>query len=175
MFVKLGEVIDINPKEKMKRGELHKKISMKDLSEFDRDIHSYSKQMFTGGSKFRNGDVLLSRITPCLENGKTAKVSILDEEEVAFGSTEFYVLRAKPGIVLPNYLYYLVTSDYFRSAMIKSMTGTSGRQRVPIDAVSEYEFDLPSLSKQEQLSNPLRQMDDKILINKKINDNLNAI
>lgn len=65
------------------------------LKEFQRQITGYEIKAFNGGAKFRNGDTLLAKITPCLENGKTAFVDILDDGEVAFGSTEFIVLRAK--------------------------------------------------------------------------------
>lgn len=72
-----------------------KKISMEKLQPFCRDIPGYEIAAFTGGTKFRNGDTIMARITPCLENGKRAQVSILDDDEVGFGSTEYIVFRAK--------------------------------------------------------------------------------
>ena len=69
---------------------------------------------YTGGNKFRNGDTLMARITPCLENGKTAYVSILDEDEVGFGSTEYIVFRNIEGVTDSKYIYYFVTNPWFR-------------------------------------------------------------
>lgn len=74
----LFEYIDINPKETIIRGCLAKKIPMDKLQPFCRDIPEYETSEFNGGSKFRNGDTIMARITPCLENGKTAMVNILD-------------------------------------------------------------------------------------------------
>ncbi|TVP64958.1 MAG: hypothetical protein EA342_15250 [Leptolyngbya sp. LCM1.Bin17] len=101
------------------------------------EITGYIIREFTSGSKFRNGDTLLARITPCLENGKTAFVNILDGDEVAYGLTEFIVMRAKSSCC-PEYVYCLGRSEYFRDYAIKNMTGSSGRQRVPNDQVEDY-------------------------------------
>jgi type I restriction enzyme S subunit len=91
----------------------------------------------SSGSRFRNGDTLLARITPCLENGKTAFVDFLSEGQVGWGSTEFIVLR--PRAPLPaEYGYLLARSEIFRSFAIAKMTGSSGRQRVPVDALSSF-------------------------------------
>jgi type I restriction enzyme S subunit len=73
---------------------------MEQLEPFTRKIANYELSKFTGGSKFRNGDTLFARITPCLENGKTAYVNILDDNEVAFGSTEFIVMRKKKKLLM---------------------------------------------------------------------------
>ena len=108
---KLGEIIELNPRESIKKGNITRKIAMDDLGEFKRDIESYSYSEYKGGTKFRNYDTLMARITPCLENGKTSFVNILEENEVAFGSTEYFVFRAKQDIINPYYLYYLVTTD----------------------------------------------------------------
>src|SRR5699024_11412458 len=111
-------------------------------------------------------------ITPCLENGKTSFVNILEENEVAFGSTEYFVFRAKQDIINPYYLYYLVTTDKFREVAIRSMSGTSGRQRVQKDQILDFSVDLPSLEDQEKIMKPLKLIDDKISLNTKLNTNL---
>lgn len=81
------------------------------------------------GAKFQNGDTLFARITPCLENGKTGFVQFLSSsQDVAFGSTEFIVLRSQT--LTPEFVYCLARSDEFRNAAIKSMSGATGRQRV---------------------------------------------
>jgi len=89
------------------------------------------------GMKFQNGDTLMARITPCLENGKTAYVNFLDDGQVGWGSTEYIVLRSKPPLP-PEYSYFLARDEDFRSFAIANMTGSSGRQRVPATAFDKY-------------------------------------
>jgi type I restriction enzyme S subunit len=87
--------------------------------------------------RFVNGDTLVARITPCLENGKTAYVDFLEEGQVGWGSTEYIVLHPKPP--LPTELgYCLARSEGFRDFAIQSMTGTSGRQRVAAESLSHF-------------------------------------
>ena len=147
---------------------------MDQLRPFCRDIPGYTQEQFNGGTKFRNGDTIMARITPCLENGKTAKVAFLDDGEIGFGSTEYIVFRAKEGVSDEDYLYYLVCSSFVRDAAIKSMVGSSGRPRVQIDVVKNIEIDLPSLTEQKKIGGLLRSLDDKIELNNKINENLLA-
>ena len=170
----LNDAIDINPREALRKGEIAKKVSMDKLQPFCRDVPEYELTAFSGGTKFRNGDTIMARITPCLENGKTAMVNVLDDDEVGFGSTEFIVFRAKEGVTDPYYVYYLVTSPRIRDIAIKSMVGSSGRQRVQTDVVKNIEIDLPDLETQKQVASVLKALDDKIALNNKINDNLAA-
>ena len=141
---KLEELITVNPKETIKNGEIVKYVDMRALSTSSMEITDYVTREFTSGSKFRNQDTLLARITPCLENGKTAFVSILDDDESAFGSTEFIVLRAKKNCC-PEYVYPLARSPYFRDFAVKNMTGSSGRQRIPNDVISNYQLSIPDI------------------------------
>ncbi|MBQ4364168.1 MAG: restriction endonuclease subunit S, partial [Oscillospiraceae bacterium] len=92
--VRLGDVVLFNPRESIKKGVIAKKIDMSVLQPFTRDVPSYELLEYKGGTKFRNGDTIMARITPCLENGKTAKVNVLEKNEVGFGSTEYIVFRA---------------------------------------------------------------------------------
>lgn len=170
----LFEYIDINPKETLAKGTLAKKISMDKLQPFCRDISEYELTEFTGGSKFRNGDTIMARITPCLENGKTAMVNILNENEVGFGSTEYIVFRAKDKLTTPDFVYYLVRSPLIREPAIKSMVGSSGRQRVQTNVVENLEIGFPSLTEQTKIASVLKSLDDKITINNAINNNLAA-
>lgn len=172
MKCKLADIAEFNPKETIKKGTVAKKIAMDKLQPFCRDIPEYELAPFTGGTKFRNGDTIMARITPCLENGKTAKVNVLGTGEVGFGSTEFLVFRAKKNITDEDYLYYLVCSPIVRDIAIQSMIGSSGRQRVQTDVIQNIEIDLPSLDEQERIGKLLRTLDDKIELNNKINENL---
>ncbi|WP_346200453.1 restriction endonuclease subunit S [Caldifermentibacillus hisashii] len=169
---KLEDVIEFNPSETIKRGKVVKKIGMDKLMPFQRKIEGFVVTKYTSGTKFRNGDTLLARITPCLENGKTAQVSILEEGEVGFGSTEFIVLREKPGISDRNFIYYLSISPKLRDIAIKSMTGTSGRQRAQVDVIKNSIIKLPPIEEQRQIANILSSLDEKIEINNEINKKL---
>ena len=145
---------------------------MEKLQPFCRDIDGFELTKYNGGTKFRNGDTIMARITPCLENGKIAKVNILDEKEIGFGSTEYIIFRAKPGVTDEDYLYYLITSPIVRNSAIKSMVGSSGRQRVQTDVIQNLEIDVPELPIQKKIGSILKRIDDKIELNRKINDNL---
>lgn len=168
---KMDEIADFNPRESIPKGTIAKKVAMDKLQPFCRDVPEFEMAVFSGGTKFRNGDTIMARITPCLENGKTAKVDVLDDDEVGFGSTEFIVFRAKEGND-PDYLYYLVTSPMVREPAIKSMVGSSGRQRVQSDVVRALEVRVPELEEQQFIAGILKALDDKIAINRIINDNL---
>lgn len=145
---------------------------MDKLQPFYRDIPEYTLEEFKGGTKFRNQDTIMARITPCLENGKTAKVNILEDNEIGFGSTEYIVFRAIDGVSDSNYLYYLICSPFVRNPAIKSMVGSSGRQRVQTDVIKNLQIEIPPLEEQKKIGNLLKCIDDKIELNIKMNKNL---
>ena len=169
---KLCEIADFNPRESLSKGAIAKKISMDKLQPFCRDIPSYEFEAFSGGTKFRNGDTIMARITPCLENGKTVYISSLHPEEVAVGSTEYIVLRKRENISDSKFIFYLAISPIVRDIAIKSMVGSSGRQRVQQDVLENYEIPIPSLPMQKNIAHILSVLDDKLELNKRINDNL---
>jgi len=168
---KLKDIADFNPRESLAKGVVAKKIAMDKLQPFCRDIPGYELEPFSGGTKFRNGDTIMARITPCLENGKTAKVSILDDGEIGFGSTEYIVFRAKEGVD-EDFIYYLVCSPLVREPAIKSMVGSSGRQRVQMDVVQNLEIMVPDYEEQKRISVILKSLDEKIAANTEVNKNL---
>lgn len=172
--VKLGDLLIINPSERLSKGTIAKKVSMEKLQPFSRDVSGYELDEFSGGAKFRNKDTIMARITPCLENGKRAQINILKQGEVGFGSTEFIVFREKGNISDANFIYYLVCSDLIRSPAIKSMVGSSGRQRVQTDVLENLRLFLPPLDVQKKIAGVLVALDDKIELNNKINQNLEA-
>lgn len=172
MKYKLSDIAEFNPRESINKGSVAKKVAMDKLQPFCRDIPEYEYSEFTGGTKFRNGDTIMARITPCLENGKTAKVNILEDGEIGFGSTEYIVFRAKENITDEDYLYYLVCSPLVRDPAIKSMVGSSGRQRVQTDVVQNLEIDVPDLDTQRRIGGLLKSLDNKIAVNNTINKNL---
>ncbi|MDE6666635.1 MAG: restriction endonuclease subunit S, partial [Ruminococcus sp.] len=169
---RLGDIINFNPKETLKKGTFAKRVTMDMLKPFYRDITTFEITEFKGGTKFRNGDTLMARITPCLENGKTAKVNILTDNEIGFGSTEYIVFRAIEGITNEDFVYYLVCSPEVRNPAIKSMVGSSGRQRVQTDVLQNLKISLPDLETQCKIGSLLKSLDDKIELNNRINENL---
>ena len=170
----LQEIAFLRPTETLKKGDIAPNIPMANIKEFQRDVVKIDYSEFRGGTKFRNGDTLLAKITPCLENGKTAFVNCLQEDEIGFGSTEFIVLRAKENID-ERFLYYLSISPEFRKQAISLMEGTSGRKRVNENALKISDFLIPDFEEQRKIANILSAIDDKIQINNQINQELEAM
>ena len=138
----LDQIIEFNPREKLTKGEDAPYLAMANLPTRGSRTDNPVRRAFASGSKFRNGDALLARITPCLENGKTAFVDCLSAGIVGWGSTEFIVMRSKPPV--PRQVAYLIARDpEFRAAAIQSMSGTSGRQRASVDALTAYPAVIP--------------------------------
>lgn len=145
----LSDYIELNPKLSLKQGTIAPFVEMKSLSTNSSSVSEITFETFSSGSKFQNGDTLFARITPCLENGKTAFVDFLKSDEIGFGSTEFLVMRAKPQI--SNFMIYALSRDInFRKFAITTMVGTSGRQRVQNEPFLKYK--LPSINLQKQKS-----------------------
>lgn len=139
----LSERVNINPKRTLKKGIVTHHIDMKALPTSSMSISEVAEKEFKSGTKFQNHDTLLARITPCLENGKTAYVNCIPENEIAWGSTEFIVMNPKLKF-FREYVYLLARTEELRAYAIKNMTGTSGRQRVSGALVGEYLIVNPS-------------------------------
>lgn len=138
----MSEVIEVNPRRTLKSGAIAPYLDMKNMPTQGHAADEIINREFNSGTKFQNGDTLLARITPCLENGKTAFVDFLEDGQVGWGSTEYIVFAPKPPLT-PEFGYYLARSDALRLHAIRNMTGTSGRQRVPSDCFSQLRFAVP--------------------------------
>jgi type I restriction enzyme S subunit len=139
----LPDVIDVNPRRSLRKGEVAPYLDMASMPTRGHTPDEVVQRVLGSGVRFLNGDTLVARITPCLENGKTALVDFLHEGQIGWGSTEYIVLRPKPP--LPNeYGYCLARSVEFRDFAIQSMTGSSGRQRVPVESLSHFSVAFPS-------------------------------
>lgn len=174
--MKLSDLIYFNPKRPLEKGALAPFIEMADLPEGERDVSGIGNRVFNGGgSKFKNGDTLFARITPCLENGKTAKVSGLTDNAIGHGSTEFIVMAAKDPSVDEDFVYYVARHPEFRAYAKGRMEGTSGRQRVSWQAIADYE--IPNLSSLERsgIGSVLLSMDNLISNNRRVNQALEAM
>lgn len=162
---RLEDIIDVNPPVKLKKGESYPFIDIDKVSPTRRSVTNEEVKIYDGqsSSKFCDGDTVFSRITPCLENRKIAKVAI--EGDAAFGSTEFYVFRAKKKKADARFTYYLTSSDAVVLPAINSMTGASGRQRADKRFIQRLKLNLPDLPTQERIADVLSAYDDLIEAN----------
>ena len=138
---RLADFISINPPCQKPRTDAPY-IDMAALPTDRARVASVVRRTPSGGARFRNGDTVMARITPCLENGKTAYIDLLGPGEVGIGSTEFIVLRSA-GMLGHHWSYFLARSPRFREYAVQNMSGTSGRQRCPADAIERYSIATP--------------------------------
>lgn len=136
------DAIDVNPKRAIKKGTEVRWLDMANMPTSSARALGYEVREYKSGTRFTNGDTLVARITPCLENGKTAFVDFLEPESAGAGSTEYIVLRPKSPLP-PAFGYFLARTPSFRQHVISNMTGTSGRQRAPADCLNSYQIAIP--------------------------------
>lgn len=172
--MELGKAIQFNPTERISKGQIAKKIPMDRLTAYEKKINGFEFAEYSAGPKFRNGDTLVAKITPCLENGKTAQVDILENNEVAFGSSEFIVLRENENTI-NDFIFYLAKSPAFRKRAIGCMEGTSGRKRVNEGALKLQALPIPNIVTQQKIASVLSALDSKIELNNRINAELEAM
>lgn len=166
-----SEAINVNPKRKLKKRINATFVSMAGIKEFDKKIHGFTIKKFSGESKYINWGTLMARISPRLENGKTAMVSFLDDGEIAFGSTEFIVFASK---IIPSslYIFCLTRSENVREIAIGAMTGSSGRQMVPNECFDHLLVSAPPHYIIKDFDNIFRPMFEVISTNAKENQSL---
>lgn len=161
-WCKLEDAIQLDPKVTLTKERMKQFIPMSALSTSSMvlDESQFTETTSNSGSKFQNGDTLLARITPCLENGKTAYVSGLKSDEGAVGSTEYIVMRAK---TINSYMVYLLArTDDFRQSAINSMSGSDGRQRVKSDKLKMLDYLHPTSELVEKFENVEETIFEKI-------------
>ena len=163
---RLKEYIDINPKVKLQKGEMYSSVEMEKITVGQKVADANSKAEYTGKScsKFLPNDTLMARITPCLENGKIAKY---ESDTAGFGSTEFFVLRAKKKKATADYVYYLSQTQYIRQLAVNSMTGASGRQRADAKYIGNIKWNFPDIEIQRKIADILSAYDNLIENNNK--------
>ncbi len=121
---------------------------------------------FSSGTKFQNGDTLLARFTPCLENGITAYVYFLNEGQVGWGSTEFIVMCSKLGLHL-FFSYAVAKYQDFRDYAESCMAGSSGRQRVDVENLKNYPISIPDEAIINRFNTNIESFVSKMQINNK--------
>ena len=168
-----SEAVQISPNVRLTRGTIYPFVDMASVRADARSVFSSEEREFRGGgSRFRTGDTLMARITPCLENGKIARYVAEGATLEAHGSTEFFVFRGRPNVTDNDFAYYLTQWDRVRNYAISQMTGTSGRQRVPKDSLDHLIIPIPPLSEQRAIAHILGTLDDKIELNRRMNETL---
>ena len=162
--MKFTEYVDVNPKTNLKKGEYAPFVEMANVSITYREPEKIENKKYTSGPKFQNGDSVVARIEPCLQNGKRF---FWKSDKIGFGSTEYIVFRAKEGKMDSKYLFYLLKTDYIKKSMVSSMVGATGRQRVNNDIFGQIEIVVPNIEKQKKIGRTLFLYDDLIENNQK--------
>jgi type I restriction enzyme S subunit len=158
---KFSDFVEINPTVSMKAAELYSFVEMKDLQDGNKFCFPSAERNPSSGARFKEGDTLFARITPCLENGKICKVKGL-KNGIGFGSTEFLVFRGKENVSDNDFVFYLSRWDEVRGYAESRFEGTSGRQRVPKNCFDNLFLNLPPLPEQTAIAEVLSSLDDKI-------------
>lgn len=164
----LGKAVNFNPQIKLQRGEQYSFIEMDDVNPADKYVKPKEKKVYDSSScsKFKNGDTLFARITPCLDNKKIG-TAFIGEGQYGFGSTEFIILREKDGLTVQEYVHYLSKSEYIVQNAINSYVGASGRQRADAKFIKKVVIPLPKIPEQQRIASILSAYDDLIENNNK--------
>jgi type I restriction enzyme, S subunit len=160
----ITDLINFNPNRKLSKGTLAPYLEMAALSTTGFMPTGWYSREFSSGMKFMNGDTLIARITPCLENGKTAFITFLEENQIGWGSTEYIVMRPKE-YIHPLFAYALARTQDFRDYAEGCLEGTSGRQRVNIDHLMAYPFSIPDRQTVNNYNNMLKSIEPKLIRN----------
>lgn len=166
-MAKIGEMIACNPQVKLEKHSSYNLVDIDSIDVGNRYVYGKNPEVYVGqsGCHCQNGDTVMARITPCLENGKIAQVKC--ETKMAFGSTELFVFRGVPGKTNNDYVYYLMSLEYIRLQAANSMTGASGRQRADLKFIKKIEWEFPSVNDQERIAKALSSYDNLIENNNK--------
>ena len=160
--VRFGDFVEVNPHVRLEKGKEYPYVEMAVVTPGYGFVSPHEKRVYKGGgSRFKSGDTLFARITPCLENGKIARFSYPCNQP-CFGSTEFFVFRGKPNVSDSTYIFYLALSSLIRAPAEKSMTGATGRQRTILSAVEDIRVPAFPLPTQRKIAGVLSAYDDLI-------------
>ena len=159
---RLHDKVLCNPTVKLSKGQMYPSIGIDKITPGYKYISNTVCENYSGQScsKFRKGDTIMARITPCLENGKIAQYNL--DSELAMGSTEFFVFRGIKDVSDNDYIYYLISTDYVRNSAVNSMTGASGRQRADIKFIGKLKWDFPEYDVQCKIGKILSNYDELI-------------
>lgn len=176
----LADICNINPSRTLKKNQLAMCYEMATLPTSGSMPIGGEIKPYNGGARFRNGDTLLARITPCFENGKAAYVNFLSENEIAFGSTEYIVFAPKDNIP-SSFFYYLIRNNQFKEFGMHFMNGSSGRQRISGEDFGSFAMKRPTKSDIDKFAvigertlNMMKQYSKEIAVLLKIQDSIST-
>jgi type I restriction enzyme S subunit len=170
----MSEIAILNPTLSIKKNSLAQYIEMASIPTKGYMTSKPAQREFSGGVKFQNGDIVVARITPCLENGKTALITQLEKDNIGFGSTEFITIRGKNSSYT-SFLALLARSESFRKYAISKMTGTSGRKRVDAKDLCNFNLPIPPDHLLQKFGNILDVYFEKMTVNTRQNQQLSAL
>ena len=158
--VRFLDVVHLNPRISLEKGVEYPFVEMSNVVPCARKPEKDVFKKYLGeGTKFEQGDTIVARIEPCLQNGKGFQCSY----KQGFGSTEFLVFRPVNINDLDcDFLYYYMGQQSIREAMAKTMVGASGRQRVNNKVFNDLQINLPPLSTQHRIASILSRYDSLI-------------
>jgi restriction endonuclease S subunit len=173
---KISEIALINPSKteirKVDESTIVSFVEMASVSESgyiasktDRPLKELKKGSYT---YFADNDIIIAKITPCMENGKCALATGLTNG-IAMGSSEFHVIRTK-GEVLSKYLFTILNMEIVRKEAEKNFTGASGHRRVPASFYENFKVPVPPLPEQAKLVNEIEKLELKIAQNQALID-----
>ena len=173
---KISDIAVFNPKERLPMGAFAKKIGMDRLQPFTRDVSSYELAKYSGGTKFKNGDTIMARITPCLENGKIVVArGVGGTGDVKLTKERCYLTNLSisadidENIALPEFVYY-----YYLPRNLRYLDSGSAQSQITISDLEKVMIPLPSLDEQRAICGYMKMLDRKIEINEEVNENLVA-
>ncbi|WP_371018947.1 restriction endonuclease subunit S [Pseudalkalibacillus sp. JSM 102089] len=159
-WVRLGDIFEINPRNSVNDGTTVSFIPMALIEDGYRSEFSYETKSWgevkKGYTHFRDGDIVMAKITPCFQNLKSAIMLNL-ENDVGAGTTELHVLRAYNDICLEFFLWF-IKSPIFVSTCVSKMTGTAGQQRVGTATITNYVTPLPPLEEQRRIVSKIEEI-----------------
>lgn len=157
---KLSDIAVVNPKDKFEDLSISVSfVPMQNVSEngeIDVSQTRSALEVSKGFTSFIDGDVLMAKITPCMENGKGAVATGLCNGR-GFGSTEFFVIRPDYSKVRSEWIYYYTIQKQFRLECERNMTGSAGQKRVPKAYLENREIEIPTLAEQDDILRRLRK------------------
>lgn len=160
------DLIEFNPTRKLSKGTVAPYLEMSSLNETAFNPSNWYDRPFSSGTKFMNGDTLLARITPCLENGKSAYVTFLGKNQIGWGSTEYIIMRPKESSNLhPFFAYIIARYRDFRDYAEGCLAGSSGRQRVDMNHLKDYEIKIPPIESIQNFNAVAESISSKLHLN----------
>lgn len=160
-WVRLGNICSLNPRNIADDDINAGFIPMSHIKDGYNNEHFFEikkwKDIKKGFTHFKNGDIVIAKITPCFQNRKSAIIKNLPNN-IGAGTTELHVIREDTNILLKKYLLSIFKTELFIKNGIKNFTGTAGQQRIGKDYLANYLIPLPPLAEQKRIVEKLEEI-----------------